>query len=352
MAMLIKGITAIFFLLFVPAATGCVFLKKNESFEAAKAYVSGYLCIFAVAELLLLPCIYLKMSLNFFSLIYLMCCLCLSVLGLIRLYQKKPLTNLSSLSRTAFFSGVKKIFTERIFLTGTIGIIGVQFVTNILYHRPDADDAFYVAAAVTDLYENSVFHIDPYTGFPYQQLPVRYVLSPFPDFLAFISRMCQNLHPAILAHTIFPVLFGLLVYAVHRMIAKKMFPAEKKKQDLYLFFLALLISFSCVSVYNSGTFQMIRIWQGKALLASALLPALVYFCTQVIIEKKGSVFFLLMADLACCLPSSMGVILSGIIMGTFFLLSLFLRKGLRSCVNCVLAVFPSITLGLCYLFLS
>ena len=352
MAMLLKGILAIFLLLMIPVAAGCMFLKKEEPFSITEAYVNGYLSVFAMTELLLLPCIFFKRSLSFLFLLFTGCCVLMAVIGIRKLIKKKEALAGLFLIQDFAFSNIRKQLRERVFLIGAILLMGVQFLTGVLWHRPDADDAFYVAAAVTDLYENSVFQVSPYTGALYKHFPTRYVLSPFPDFLAVVSRFCRNLHPAILAHTFFPVFFGLLAYAVQRMISKKLFPGEKKKQDLYLFFIAFLICFSCVSVYNAGTFQMIRLWQGKALIASALLPALVYYSVEVILEKKGSVLFLLMVDIACCLPSSMGVVLSGIVLGTFFLLSLFFRKGFRSCLNCILAALPSVALGMCYFLLS
>ena len=67
-----------------------------------------------------------------------------------------------------------------------------------------------------------------------------------------------------------------------------------------MIFCAVLIWFSAYSVYNSENFQMIRIWQGKACLASVFLPLLLYLGIGIILEKEQeySWLLLLLADIS------------------------------------------------------
>ena len=67
-----------------------------------------------------------------------------------------------------------------------------------------------------------------------------------------------------------------------------------------MIFCAVLIWFSGYSIYNSENFQMIRIWQGKACLASVFLPLLLYLGCCIILEKQREYtwLLLLMADMS------------------------------------------------------
>ena len=93
-------------------------------------------------------------------------------------------------------------------------LILFQLVVVVLYAHMDEDDAFYVGTATTAVETDSLYAYNPYTGAAYNVLPSRYILSPFPAFLAVTSRLCGGLHPAIVAHTVFPAVFVFLAYVV------------------------------------------------------------------------------------------------------------------------------------------
>ena len=82
-------------------------------------------------------------------------------------------------------------------------LILIQLVVVVLYAHMDEDDAFYVGTATTAVETDTLYAYNPYTGAAYNVLPSRYILSPFPAFLAVTSRLCGGLHPAIVAHTVF-----------------------------------------------------------------------------------------------------------------------------------------------------
>ena len=99
---------------------------------------------------------------------------------------------------------------------------------------------------------------------------------------------------------------------------------------------------------------MIRIWQGKALLASAFLPLLLYICQSVLMEKKPEYPWVLlaMADLSCCLLSSMGVILAPLMAGCFLIVSLITNRNIHHVWKTLLCFIPSVILGGIYIWIS
>ena len=236
-----KGILAVFWLILVPVAVGRLPFVKRRQPLLTERFVSGYLILFSIMEVLTLPMTFLKMPLHVLVISY-----------------------------------------------GSIALILIlaQMAMCVLLAHMDADDAFYVAQATSGVQTDTIFEIIPYTGQKYYGIASRYILSPFPVFLAVVSQLSAGLHPAIMAHMIFPAVFLPVVYSVQYLLGKKWFPGDKRAQGMYLFLTACICSFSAYSVYNSGSFQMIRIWQGKALLASAFLPLLLYICQSVLMEKK------------------------------------------------------------------
>ena len=165
-----------------------------------------------------------------------------------------------------------------------------------------------------------------------------------------MSSLC-GFHPAIVAHMIFPAVFIFMAYVVLYQYAKKWFPEQKNAREIFMIFCAVLIWFSGYSIYNSENFQMIRIWQGKACLASVFLPLLLYLGCCIILEKQREYtwLLLLMADISCCLLSSMGIILACIMLVVLMVMGLVRFRSLEKAACTALCCLPSLILGAIYI---
>ena len=99
---------------------------------------------------------------------------------------------------------------------------------------------------------------------------------------------------------------------------------------------------------------MVRIWQGKAVLASVLLPYLLCLCISFFLEKKQEISWvpLVLANISCCLLSSMGVILAPLLTGCFFIISLIVRRDWKRVLVGFLCCLPSIALGIVYILMG
>ena len=236
-------------------------------------------------------------------------------------------------------------------LIAAAALILVQLVIVVLFAHMDEDDAFYVGTATTAVQTDSVYAVNPYTGADYKKLPSRYVLSPFPAFLAVISRLCGGFHPAVVAHTIFPPVFILLAYLVLFLYARVFFEGKIKEQGIFLMLCAVILWFSGYSVYNSEIFTMGRIWQGKAALAGVFLPLLFLLCMEILMQEKPKYpwSLLFLTNGACCLFSSMGIMLAPLMMGVFLLLSLVRFRSLKRLWKGIVCCLPSLVLGALYI---
>ncbi len=79
----------------------------------------------------------------------------------------------------------------------------------------------------------------------------------------------------------------LLAYVVYSLIGEMFFQKDKKTGRFLLAMGVFIPRSSRHSVYTQGTFLLVRIWQGKAVLASVILPAVFYLCSRLLVLKKA-----------------------------------------------------------------
>ena len=194
-------------------------------------------------------------------------------------------------------------------------IVMVAAYVSLCYLVND-DDAYYVVTAQTTLDTGTMYTIDPYTGEALGSLPSRYVLSPFPVFVSFMSCLIGVKAPA-MAHTLMP--FGLVImsFFVYYMWAKELYKNERTGQNYFLLFSILSLMLSNFSTHARGMMLFSRIWQGKAILATILLPLLLFMGVKMVTEtfKRLDWFLLFIVMMASCFVSSMGIMLAAIEIG-------------------------------------
>lgn len=346
MNLAVKGLLAGFWLFLIPTAAGIPFLRKKNNYTLSECFITGYLFLFAMAELLILPLLCLDAPLHILVLIFGLLAGAVSLYGAVHFCK-----NIGSISHETLHT----IRNSSIFFWYAVILILMQMAIVAVYAHFDADDAFYVATAVTSVETDTIFSVNAYTGLAYRTIESRsrYILSPFPVFLAVISQLCGGLHPSIVAHTIFPPVFLVLTYTILYQLGRRWFPDDSRRRGIFLMLTAVLSSFTSFSAYNSGSFQMIRIWQGKAVLAAAMIPLLIYLSLSIIMEEKPEYpwYFLFMINLGCCLLSSMGIMLSPLILGIFFLLSILRFHSLNRVWKGLLCCIPSLILGVVYILI-
>lgn len=310
----INWIYAVLWLLVVPAAAGMTLTRYTDKRRSlCFSVVCGYAGLFAVAQIIIVPGIFLKVSLTTVVWIYRVAALAAAAAGLLLGFR-----NLKGMVTGAFRKRKPVKISERVLLSIAVLLVAVQMAVAMIMVHHDADDSFYVASASTAVYTDTIFAYNPYTGNPYRQLPSRYVLSPFPIYEAILTRLV-GVEVPYLVYTIFPVFMIGLAYLVYWLWADLLFCGNRKQQALFMIFISAVQVFSNYSVYTAGTFLLLRIWQGKAVLAGILLPATAYMCARLMArEPKGGgwpVLFCL--QLAACLVSSMGIILSALMVGIY-----------------------------------
>ncbi len=343
MSFVFKILLAAFWMVIMPSTAGVLFVSRKANASWAESMMCGWLFMFALAEVLILPMMWFQLSLKALTITYGVLVLLTASLGMADMILK----------RWIFSESSKILKKASVWFWIALALILLQIIYATLNAHFDADDAFYIGTASTDMATNTIFSISPFTGAPYSELPSRYVLSPYPVLLAMLSSLSGGLHPATMAHTFYPLVFMMLSYLVVFMTGRKLFPQNTHAQGRYLLFTVVMVWFSAYSIYNRENFFMVRLWQGKASLAGVMLPILLYLGISLVLAEKERYpwMVLFMAAIGSCLMSTMGVVMTPLLLGIFGLIALVLQKSFKKLIYSLLCCIPCLGLGIVYMMI-
>lgn len=343
----LKSVFLVVCIFFVSYITGVFLVSVAPAYNSKKnllyKVMLGFIGCMAAFQIISIPLIFLQMDFRFLYYLFAGCLLLIVVYSVFR--------NKEAILSDIKYLGANLKASNWYYIPAVIVILLQIFVLTAYMHIDD-DDAFYVATATTTLETNTMYQYNSYTGELLDAFPYRYVLSPFPVLLAAVSKF-SHIHPTIVAHTVFPIVFISLSYIVYYLFSKMLFKNKKLEQGICLFLLTMLNMYGYYSVYTSSTFLLIRIWQGKAVLAACILPAIFLFCMESWeAEFKFTWRLLIIGCLAASLCSSMGIILSVIMIGCVGIAGAIYYRNIRILIRCGLCCIPGFVLSTIYLFIK
>lgn len=359
--MLEKGLMILLILLIIPELVGLFILRffKKENTNIILAFIVGYLTEFAVCQLVAVPYIYLEKTLTELINVLTIIFGSISVLSIVI-----NLTNVKNIVISCFnyIKKMPKLLSLLVFI-----LIGLQVYSFVGYMHVDDDDAFYVGTATVAVQTDSLFKYSATTGEENLENQLsRYRLGPFPIFLAVISDLIDT-HPAIVAHVMFPIVFVPLVYMIYGLIGKELFKEDEKKVFYFLLVINIVNLWGNYSIRNNFSFFLLRIWQGKAVLANVILPAIILFFMKAEENdyKLNYCLLLFITVLGGVLTTTMGIALPPI---ELMLLAIVYEisktrfkksdenkqsfgKTIINVFKCLICCLPSIVFGLAYLII-
>lgn len=305
--------------------------------------LNGYIVMWAVMQLIAVPMIFLRADFHLFVAI---CMVVFVVLAIWNLVSERKLlcTEWKTMLVCMKAQGALRMMLWVLMVLQAV-YVACSFLSN-------DDDAFYVASAQTALDTDTMYAIDPYTGDPFASFPARYVLSPFPLFTAFMAKIVGVNAPT-MAHSMFPVLFILLVYVVYDIWSRFLFPENTRTQTIFVFFVMVVLAFSNYSTHARGMMMFPRIWQGKGVLATILLPLILVLGMRMISRRYSRVEwgYLFTVMMASCFVSSMGIMLAAIEIGICGLLAAFRQRQVKPLIYTLLCCVPNLVYAAIYVLI-
>ena len=246
--------------------------------------------------------------------------------------------------------------TDLLFLFLSILLVGYQCYKFALRMHLDEDDARFVALAVDAWKNNRMFVVHPgngdYIGLYVADDFAKDVSSPWPLFLALFPKL-TGVHPAVFAHTIYPVYLLLLSYAAYLLMGYFLFQKNRTKTLAFLAAAALMQMFFGGGSHSEAAFALIRIWQGKALLAALGIPLFFTLYIKLVQDRDRRLFFpLFLLNMSCCLFSSIGIIFSGTLSLVFLVWYIIGCRRWRDFPAAAISCIPSLVYVIVFIALT
>ena len=309
-------------------------------------FILGYAMLWSVVEVVSITVTLLKLPFTVDAIVTCLIMLAAAAVGCVYLIKDKE---------EAFdVKGIFKNYTKAdvialvIFAAAFVVFLYMQETTLFV----DQDDSRFIVNGLDILKSNHILATDPNTG---GEITRRYhdfgkdLVSQWSSFLALSSKV-TGIYLTVFAHMVYPVIAYILLMAIYDRIlvilAKERENARPADRFLILTLLVGLYWFGNYSVYNSETFTVIRIWQGKATLSGAgiILMIWVFLLIYEDSENLKAYLILLLADLSLCLMSGMGVVIAAMLIGVFALCSAVYKKNIKMLLIPLLICVPNIVL--------
>lgn len=233
-------------------------------------------------------------------------------------------------------------------LAGLMLLAGFQSFMYVKGMHIDWDDSRFIAHTVEAYSHGNMLTISPTTG---EYIGLQYwdghkdAIAPWPIFLALLAKL-SGIHPTILAHTVLPPIYLLLTYGVYWLLGKRLFQDDTNRSILFTSVIAFIMLFYDALTYSQADFILVRLWQGKAVLAAIGIP-LIFFLFLLAAEKGSHVLWMLLpVVLGCSLLSSVTIPVLGFCMAGCSLCYLFFTRKWKSLLPLALGVAPLLFLAL------
>lgn len=343
--MIQKAMMAILIFGIFPELLGMLITKwSKKEHRIFLNYIYGILIQFVICEVFAVPLIIIKESFSKLATYWLYTCSILSLISLlINIFNIKDIFKrfINSFKGTPWT--IILVFI----------LVGMQTFILVRYCHIDDDDARFVTYSTIAVQQDEMYTNSWQLGsYDYNQIQSRDILSPFPMFTAIVSRHI-DIHPAIVAHTIFPAIFIPLAYMIFWQLGLRLFDESKNKTATFILVLATIYMFGDFSNRANFDFLLYRIWQGKAILANIILPMswLIYYECAVD-NKKSNWIALYIVFIAGSLVSSMGIVLMPISIAILTVLYVIKYRRIGYGFKSICAVLPCLIYGFIYMIIS
>ena len=304
------------------------------------------LLFLGIFEVVCVAFTFLKLSLTALMIVYGM--LCLLLLGFfIRTRQEH-----------SFFASADNRRLPAMILA--LLLIACQLILVVFFQHNDADDSWYVGTSVTTCETGSLFVYSPYSGALLDWANVKdYILSPLPILWAACAKLL-GIHPTVFSHNVVPVLVVCFAYVVYFLLGTELLgtklSAHKKNSSpdvwYFLVFVSILNLFGYYSTRTTGTFLLLRSWQGKAIYCAILLPLLFYYVLKVFKEPIGKwISGMFLTSLASCLTCFSAVTLTPLLIGAMCLTYAIAKKDIKVPLKMAVSIVPNVVLLLIYVLM-
>ena len=328
-------------LVLLPVCVGGVFFSHKEAWSLGGLWFKGQFLLWAVFQVMTVPFIIAERNIRELQPLYVRGGLILGLFGLVcvgtgmwkRVHKSKGSTSPLWINKKNHIKDEATLWTREQKVMAIIFALLwlVQMFMLVFGAVNDGDDAYYMAVAETADYSGVMYVANVY-AFGAVDLNYRYILAPFPIWIAFLARI-SGVHTLTIGHIVLGIVLVTMSYVLYAHMGKVLFGEDRRKRLQMLIWVAILFVWGNTSSHTAESFLLLRSRQGKALVAGIVFPAMIYLLLKLgrALEKKERITFrdylLGMAIiLTGCLGSTLGGALVILLWGSALL---FLTIGYR-----------------------
>ena len=314
-------------LILLPVCVGGVFSSRKEAWSLGDLWFKGQFLLWAVFQVMTVPFIITERNLSELQPLYVRGGLILGLFGLVCIvFRMWTTVHKGTGSAMPLWTKEHKVMAIIFALLWLVQMFMMVFAA-----VNDGDDAYYMAVAETADYSGVMYVANVY-AFGATELNYRYILAPFPIWIAFLARI-SGVHTLTIGHIVLGIVLVTMSYVLYAHMGKVLFGEDRRKRLQMLILVAILFIWGNTSSHTAESFLLLRSRQGKALVAGIVFPAMIYLLLKLgrALEKKERITFqdylLGMAIiLTGCLGSTLGGALVILLWGSALL---FLTIGYR-----------------------
>jgi len=337
----------------IPFVIGCLWTRKNDLYEdsLAMAIVMGFITMLAVFQLLAVPMIVFKSSFHLLAGVWIAVMVVLVVVSFIM--NSKRFIRIMQVAWKRVF--VQNMFTRVLILAGIILVLFQMWMLAGHMHV-DTDDSRYMAESMEAYEIDTMIQYHPITG-EHIDVPngemIKDIVAPFSFYITLLAKLLL-LHPLAVAHIVIPLLFIPYAYFIYYLIARRLLGDKLQEVAIFMFFINLLICFAYGSLYSLSFYFLLRIWQGKAMFISVMLPAILLSSLNIVQEKgRGKQYWILFCVmLASSIGSGMASILPPLIVGATILMAAIKEKKIRPLIYGGICIVPNMVFAVVYILIN
>lgn len=314
-------------LVLLPVCVGGVFFSHKEAWSLGGLWFKGQFLLWAVFQVMTVPFIIAERNIRELQPLYVRGGLILGLFGLVCIvFRMWTTVHKGTGSAMPLWTKEHKVMAIIFALLWLVQMFMMVFAA-----VNDGDDAYYMAVAETADYSGVMYVANVY-AFGATELNYRYILAPFPIWIAFLARI-SGVHTLTIGHIVLGIVLVTMSYVLYAHMGKVLFGEDRRKRLQMLILVAILFIWGNTSSHTAESFLLLRSRQGKALVAGIVFPAMIYLLLKLgrALEKKERItcrdYLLGMAIiLTGCLGSTLGGALVILLWGSALL---FLTIGYR-----------------------
>ncbi len=312
---------------------------KKEKFSLTFALMIGFFLYYGIFQVLAVPCTFLKLPLNRLAALWLLLVAVVTVYGAVTC-RKVWFQAFADLKRQA----AGQLFWALV----PVLVVMAQAVFVVMWQTDYWDATYYIGDVSLSVYTNTISLYDPLTGDMRQTFDIRHC---FATYLVQDAVVCKafGIHPLIEMKTVMGVVVTILNNLVIYNIARLFFKGDREHTGLMLVF-ALLLNLFTYTAYTSSSFLLLRSYEGKAVLGSVIVPAVLYVAARLYQDYQNRAYWWLLF-LLCqsgCAISSSAMTLLPVEVGAFALSLALIKRDVRPFAKGVLCMIPCLVILLLY----